>query len=112
MMENRLAWLCVFATFFLLVVGGTVNPTGSSLACPEPTLVCKGELFPEMTGGVFYEHGHRLVAMTVGLLQIALTLMLWRRRPTLRTRIQASSSTSTRPGTPRYGQTLRSPRPT
>src|SRR5207237_3381402 len=34
-----------------------------------------------MIGGVLYEHGHRLAAMTVGLLQIALTLLLLRRPP-------------------------------
>jgi heme A synthase len=84
MLENRFAWFTVAGTFLLLLIGGTVNPTGSSLACPEPTLVCKGELFPEMTGGVLYEHGHRLVAMTVGMLQIGLTALLWRRRPALR----------------------------
>jgi heme A synthase len=83
MLEHRLAKLAAFATFALLVIGGTVNPTGSSLACPEPTLVCNGELFPPMVGGVFYEHGHRLAAMTVGLLQIALTVLLLR-RPGLR----------------------------
>jgi heme A synthase len=33
---------------------------------------------------VLYEHGHRLAAMTVGLLQIALTIVLWFRRPGLR----------------------------
>ena len=81
MLEHRLAKLAAVATFFLLVIGGTVNPTGSSLACPEPTLVCHGQLFPPMVGGVFYEHGHRLAAMTVGLLQIALTLVLLFRRP-------------------------------
>src|SRR5215216_4538979 len=80
MLEHRLAKLAAAATFLLLVIGGTVNPTGSSLACPEPTLVCHGQLFPPMVGGVFYEHGHRLAAMTVGLLQIALTVMLARRR--------------------------------
>jgi len=84
MLEHRLAKLAAAATFLLLVVGGTVNPTGSSLACPEPTLVCHGQLFPPMVGGVLYEHGHRLVAMTVGLLQIALTLALRVRRPELR----------------------------
>jgi heme a synthase len=78
MVEHRLAKLAAAATFVLLVIGGTVNPTGSSLACPEPTLVCHGELFPPMVGGVFYEHGHRLAAMTVGLLQIALTVLLVR----------------------------------
>jgi heme A synthase len=84
MLEHRLAKLAAAATFVLLVIGGTVNPTGSSLACPEPTLVCHGQLFPPMVGGVFYEHGHRLAAMTVGLLQIALTVLLFLRRPRLR----------------------------
>lgn len=79
MLEHRFAKVVAFATFLLLVIGGTVNPTGSSLACPEPTFVCNGELFPKMVGGVFYEHGHRLAAMTVGLLQIALTILLIRR---------------------------------
>lgn len=79
MLEHRFAKVVAAATFLLLVIGGTVNPTGSSLACPEPTFVCHGQLFPPMVGGVFYEHGHRLAAMTVGLLQIVLTVLLWRR---------------------------------
>lgn len=79
MLEHRFAKLTAGATFILLVIGGTVNPTGSSLACPEPTLVCHGQLFPPMVGGVLYEHGHRLAAMTVGFLQIALTVLLLRR---------------------------------
>lgn len=81
---HRFALVLVGATMLLLWIGGTVNPTGSSLACPEWTFICKGEVFPEMTGGVLYEHGHRLVATTVGLLQIVLTILLWRRRPELR----------------------------
>jgi heme A synthase len=84
MLEHRLAKVSAFATFCLLVIGGTVNPTGSSLACPEPTLLCHGQMFPPMVGGVFYEHGHRLAAMTVGLVQIALTFALLRRRKDLR----------------------------
>ena len=84
MLEHRLAKLSVVATFLLLVIGGTVNPTGSSLACPEPTLVCHGQLFPPMIGGVFYEHGHRLAAMVVGFLQIALTVAIAMRRKDMR----------------------------
>ncbi|MFN0249787.1 MAG: COX15/CtaA family protein [Kofleriaceae bacterium] len=80
MLEHRIAQAAALATFILLVIGGTVNPTGSSLACPEPTFVCNGELFPPMVGGVFYEHGHRLAAMTVGLVQIVLTVFLFLRR--------------------------------
>lgn len=84
MLEHRYAKLVAFATFCLLVVGGTVNATGSSLACKEATFVCNGEWLPEMTGGVLYEHGHRLLAETVGLLQLGLTIVLVRRRPELR----------------------------
>ncbi len=80
MLPRRLAVACALSTFALLVIGGTVNPTGSSLACPEPTLVCNGQLFPPMVGGVLYEHGHRLAAMTVGFLQLILTFVLLRPR--------------------------------
>jgi heme A synthase len=84
MLEHRIAKLAALATFVLLVIGGTVNATNSSLACPEPTIVCHGQLFPPMVGGVLYEHGHRLAAMTVGLVQIVLTVMLFSRRPARR----------------------------
>ena len=84
MTNNRSNWLFYVAsatgvfTFLLILVGGTVNPTGSSLACPEPFIICQGSLFPAMTGGVLYEHGHRLFAMMVGLFQIVLTILLWK----------------------------------
>jgi len=84
MLEHRLAKLAAFSAFVLLVIGGTVNATGSSLACPEAFVVCHKSLLPEMTGGVLYEHGHRLAAMTVGFMQIALTIALFRRRKDLR----------------------------
>src|SRR5205823_4628156 len=84
MLEHRFATLAACAAFVLLIIGGTVNATGSSLACPEAFVVCHRSLLPEMTGGVLYEHGHRLAAMAVGLIQIALTLALWVRRRDLR----------------------------
>ena len=78
MLEHRIAKLAAGATFLLLIIGGIVNATGSGLACPEPTLMCHGEVFPRLTAfdGVLYEHGHRLAAMSVGLLQIGLTILL------------------------------------
>lgn len=36
---------------------------------------------PQMTGGVFFEHGHRMVATTVGMLTIVLAIWLWRAEP-------------------------------
>lgn len=40
-----------------------------------------GKVMPRMEGGVFYEHGHRMVATAVGLLTIVLALWLQLRDP-------------------------------
>lgn len=79
MLEFRLARATAAATFLLLVIGGMVHATGSSLACPDWPL-CYGQFFPAMEGGVFYEHGHRLVALAVSLLTVSLAVTVWRRR--------------------------------
>jgi cytochrome c oxidase assembly protein subunit 15 len=36
---------------------------------------------PRMVGGVLYEHGHRMIAATVGALTVILALWLWRSEP-------------------------------
>jgi cytochrome c oxidase assembly protein subunit 15 len=77
---HRYATCMVFATLFLIVAGGLVTSTGSGLAVPDWPLA-NGQLFPEMVGGVFYEHGHRLVATAIGILTIILTVWLWRADP-------------------------------
>lgn len=74
---HALAIATAVATFALLLIGGAVNPTGSSLACPDwPT--CYGSFFPEMTGGVLFEHSHRIVATLVGALCVVLAVSVWR----------------------------------
>lgn len=85
MREHRLAVTTAAATFVLLVIGGLVHPTGSSLACPDWPL-CNGEAFPSMKGGVLYEHGHRLAALAVALLTVSLAALVFKRReePALR----------------------------
>ena len=74
---RRLAGAAAASTFVLLLVGGLVNPTGSSLACPDWPL-CHGSPFPPMVGGILYEHSHRLAATAVGLLTIALAIVLYK----------------------------------
>src|SRR5947208_12682052 len=74
---RRFAAATAVATFLLLLVGGLVNPTGSSLACPDWPL-CYGSPFPPMVGGILYEHSHRLLATGVGLLTVVLAVLLFR----------------------------------
>jgi heme o synthase len=65
------------ATYLLILIGGLVHGTGSSLACPDwPT--CYGSLLPKMEGGVLIEHSHRLAAGTVVILTLTLAVMLAR----------------------------------
>jgi cytochrome c oxidase assembly protein subunit 15 len=64
-------------TFFLLLAGALVTSNDAGLAVPDwPTSY--GTFFPPMVGGIFYEHGHRMVATFVGLVTIGLTVWLAR----------------------------------
>ena len=77
---HRLALLTAACTGFLVFAGGMVTSTGSGLAVPDWPL-SYGTLFPPMVGGIFYEHGHRLVAGAVALLTAGLALFAWRVEP-------------------------------
>lgn len=67
------ALLTAGCTFVLLLAGALVTSTGSSLAVPDWPLSF-GKFFPEMKGGVLFEHGHRMVAGTVALLTMGLAV--------------------------------------
>lgn len=62
------------AGLFLLVAGGLVTSTASGLAVPDWPL-SYGQWLPAMTGGVFFEHGHRMVASAVGVLIVLMAAL-------------------------------------
>ncbi len=68
--------LCVL-TAFLIFAGSMVTSTGSGLSVPDWPL-SYGMLFPPMVGGIFYEHGHRMIAAVVGFCTLILASLLWR----------------------------------
>jgi cytochrome c oxidase assembly protein subunit 15 len=79
---NRFAWFTAVATLLLICSGGMVTSKGAGLAVPDwpTTFGYNMFLFPvsQWVGGIFFEHTHRLIASTVGLLTIVLALWLWR----------------------------------
>jgi heme a synthase len=72
--------LLACATLLLVAAGGMVTSTSSGLSVPDwPTTYGYSMFsFPlqNMVGGIFYEHGHRLIASTVGFLTIGLVVFL------------------------------------
>jgi cytochrome c oxidase assembly protein subunit 15 len=77
---RRFTKLVTASTWFLIFAGAMVTSTGSGLAVPDWPL-SYGMLMPPMVGGIFYEHGHRMIASAVGLLTIIQAVWLQRREP-------------------------------
>ncbi len=77
---HRFAVFTACCTFLLLVAGALVTSNDAGLAVPDWPL-SYGSLAPPMVGGIFYEHGHRVVATFVGMLTIVLAVWLRRSEP-------------------------------
>jgi heme a synthase len=77
---RRFTKFVALSTLFLIFAGAMVTSTGSGLAVPDWPL-SYGMLMPKMVGGIFYEHGHRMIATTVGFLTIIQAIWLQRREP-------------------------------
>ena len=79
---HHYATLLAAASLLLIAAGALVTSTGSGLAVPDwpNTYGYFMFAFPlsKMVGGIFYEHGHRLIASVVGLLTIGLAIWLAR----------------------------------
>lgn len=82
---HRYAKFVAASTVLLIVAGGLVTSTGSGLSVPDWPTSYGWSMFTfplrHMVGGIFYEHGHRLIASSVGFLTIVLALWIWRAEP-------------------------------
>lgn len=82
--------LIAAATFLLIVAGASVTSNRAGLAVPDwpETYGYSMWRFPlsKMVGGIFYEHGHRLLASFVGLLTTGLAVWTFfgQKRPEVR----------------------------
>ena len=72
---HRYALFLAFCTFVLIIAGALVTSNEAALSVPT----WPGPVMPPMVGGIRYEHSHRIIAATVGLLTIVLAVLLWRR---------------------------------
>ena len=84
-MLHLFAKFVVGCTVLLVLAGSLVTSTDSGLAVPDWPTTYGWNMFtfpPSMwVGGIFYEHGHRLIASTVGFLTIVLAIWIWRADP-------------------------------
>ena len=74
---HRFAVFLAVSTLFLIVAGASVTSNEAGLSVPDWPL-SYGQVMPEMKGGVFYEHGHRMIASAVGFLTVVLAVWMWR----------------------------------
>lgn len=76
------ATVAAAATFLLLVAGGIVTGSQAGLAVTDwpNSYGYNMFLYPlsRMTGGIYYEHVHRLLGSLVGLVTLVLAVHLWR----------------------------------
>jgi cytochrome c oxidase assembly protein subunit 15 len=81
MMLHRFAKLVVAATVLLILAGSLVTSHDAGLSVPDWPTSYGWNMFtfpPSMwVANILYEHGHRLIASTVGVLTIILAVWLW-----------------------------------
>jgi cytochrome c oxidase assembly protein subunit 15 len=74
---HRFTLVLVVATFLLLIAGASVTSHDAGLATSDWPR-SNGQWFPKMVGNLFWEHGHRMVATTVGFLTLVFAVHLHR----------------------------------
>ena len=74
---HRYAVLVACSTFVLIIAGALVTSNDAGLSVPDWPTSFGTFRMPRMVGGVLYEHGHRMIAGTVGMLTLLLAAWLW-----------------------------------
>jgi heme a synthase len=74
---HRYAIFVAFCTFILIIAGALVTSNDAGLSVPDWPTSFGSFRMPRMVGGVMFEHGHRMIAGTVGILTIILALAIW-----------------------------------
>ena len=84
-MLHRFAKFVAGCTVLLVLAGSLVTSTDSGLSVPDWPTTYGWNMFTfppsKWVGGILYEHGHRLIASTVGFLTILLAVWLGLRDP-------------------------------
>ncbi len=86
--HHSFAVVVACCTFFLIMAGALVTSNDAGLSVPDwPTSFGSMYRIPPMVGGVKFEHGHRMIAQSIGFLTIILAVWTQRvdRRPWMRT---------------------------
>jgi cytochrome c oxidase assembly protein subunit 15 len=74
---HRYAIFVAFCTFILIIAGALVTSNDAGLSVPDWPTSFGSFRMPRMVGGIMFEHGHRMIAGTVGILTIILALVIW-----------------------------------
>lgn len=72
---GRLGVAASVATFALIVFGGIVRITGSGMGCGDDWPLCNGHVLPPMDLPTMIEYGHRLAALFVAVLVVAVAAL-------------------------------------
>ena len=76
--HHRFAVFIACATFVLIIAGALVTSNDAGLSVPDwPTSYGSYYKLPPWTGGIIYEHSHRMIAEVTGVLTIAITVWTW-----------------------------------
>jgi cytochrome c oxidase assembly protein subunit 15 len=80
-MLHKFATFVAGCTVLLVLAGSLVTSTNSGLSVPDWPTTYGWNMFTfppsKWVGGILYEHGHRLIASSVGFLMIVLAAWLW-----------------------------------